>query len=354
MIRTATWLKRAPAAALALLVGCSGPDLPEIPDAGDLPLLSETGRAYEDVLADPRDPEVNGRLAVLLHRSGDLARAELFYRRASLLEAGEFAWIYRMAVVQLARDDYDAGVATLRHALRLEPDYAAARFRLGLAALRMGNRVEAEESARRLLEAGHAAWGHWLLGRSALERDAPQEALEEFQAACEAYPQFGAAHRGWGAAALALGREEEAREQFLLARRNRFRAPELTDPLLAEVLGDEIWPWQALRAGYEREERGELEEAAEVYRRALRLDPRCAAAHARLAAVSLKLGDAGAAERHYREAIRLDPAQDDARAVWGRLLASQQRYQEARRALREALQINPGLAEGLVGSPKTT
>ncbi len=338
-------------AALALAAaGCTSGGLPEIPEAGDLPLLSEAGRAYQDVLADPRNPETNARIAVLLHRAGDLARAEIFYHRAFLLRPDHFPSIYRMAVVQLAQNKYDAGVATLRHALGLEPDYVAARFRLALTALRMGNRVETEEICQGLLGADAAApWAHWLLGRSALAQEAPAEALDQFQAACERAPAFGAAHRGWGAAALALGRTGEAKAQFLLARRHRFQAPKLPDPRLEEVLGEEIWPWQALRRGYESEQRREFEAAASAYARALKLDPRCAAAHARLAAVSLMLGNAAAAERHYREAIRLDPAEDDARAAWGRLLASQNRYQEAQRAFREALDLNPAHLEALTG-----
>lgn len=339
------WL---PAAALIVLAGCSPSELPEIPEAGDLPLLADVGRAYEDVLADPRNPEANGRFAALLHRQGDLARAEIFYHRAFLLDTTNFAWIYRMAVVQLARDKYDAGVATLRHALRLKPDYAAGQFRLALAAFRMGNLVEAEEIGRRLATmAGVSAWARLLLGRIALSREAPNEAVPHFQAACEEFPGFGAARWSWGAAALALSRREEAKEQFILARRHRFEAPTLADPVLAEVLGDEIWPWQALARGYRQERRGALEQAERAYRHALELDPRCDAAHARLVSVYLRLGKLQEAEKHYREAIRLKPAQDDARAGYAALLMRQGRYQEARRAYREVLRINPAHVEAL-------
>ena len=69
------------------MCGCaSGPGLPELPAREDLKLDVAVERVYGELLASPRDPEVNGRLAMLLHGMGQYPEAELLYK----FQSGEF------------------------------------------------------------------------------------------------------------------------------------------------------------------------------------------------------------------------------------------------------------------------
>ena len=337
---------------VALLTeGCgSGTSLPELPERQRLPILSAIDRAYEDVQAEPRNAEVNGRLATILHLQGDVANALVLYRRAFALDPRSFRWAYLAAVIQLALEPGDAGTVALRHALSLRRDpYPAGLLRLARARLRMGDLEETASLAGRLEALGPmaAAWAAWLQGRIATLQNSHQSAANHFRRACEIFPAFGAAHWHWGRSAAQLQDAPAAQEHFRLADRHKFLAPPLPDPLTLEAAPGRVWAEDQIRHGYEAELRGDAGQAARLYREALSLDPAADEAHARLIAVLRSLGEAEAAIRHYHEALRLNPQQDDAYAAYGTLLVDQLRFQEARAAFDSALQINPYHPEAL-------
>jgi protein O-mannosyl-transferase len=66
---------------------------------------------------------------------------------------------------------------------------------------------------------------------------------------------------------------------------------------------------------------GQLLEAAEHYRRALRIEPRYFEAHVNLGAALEVLGDHASAEQHYRAALNINPNDPDARANLDAVLA---------------------------------
>ena len=110
----------------ALFAACaSGPELPEIPERTELALDISVEPAYGAVLSDPLDPEVNGRLARVLHKLGQHREAALFYERAHLLEPGAFRWAYYLADTQALDGNHPAATAGLRQALEIDPDYLA-------------------------------------------------------------------------------------------------------------------------------------------------------------------------------------------------------------------------------------
>jgi tetratricopeptide (TPR) repeat protein len=93
--------------------------------------------------------------------------------------------------------------------------------------------------------------------------------------------------------------------------------------------------------------RGDLEPAAEHYRRTVALDPASAAAQNNLAAVLSRLGQWDQAVVHYREAARLEPGIASIRVNLAGALIAVDRLDEAAAELREALRLAPGHPEAL-------
>lgn len=322
--------------------------LPEIPPREALPLQLAVDDAYEEVLVAPRDAAGNGRLATTLHRFDDLADAEVFYQRASLLELDSFRWLYLLGRVQAAQGKDALAVATLRRALSKQPGYVPARLLLAGLAVRMGNLVDSGATYRELLDAGEAvALAQFGLGQVQLRQGDPWAAAGSFQRACDAFPEFGPAHYALGVVSLQLGRGVEAREHLTLAERHKLRTPPFEDPLIEEVHGRQHQAWQFARTGYEHELAGRMEEAVAAYNQALRIDPRLAEAHARMILVQSSLGEEDRAIEHYHTALALDPNLADTHANYGLLLLRSERFTEARAAFDQAAAINPFQPEAL-------
>jgi tetratricopeptide (TPR) repeat protein len=93
--------------------------------------------------------------------------------------------------------------------------------------------------------------------------------------------------------------------------------------------------------------------AAELYARALRLNPRSPVAATCLGIARLALGDLSAAEVHLRAAIRLEPKNAE---IWNQLaavLSTAGRLDEAVKCHRQAVTLNPGSTQAWHGYGST-
>ncbi|MBT3295327.1 MAG: tetratricopeptide repeat protein [Verrucomicrobia bacterium] len=89
------------------------------------------------------------------------------------------------------------------------------------------------------------------------------------------------------------------------------------------------------------EAEGRMQEAARLYREALRMDPDLAEAHYCLGNVLKASGRKGDAIGHYRQAIRLKPDMADAHYNLGNALVALGRTEEAIGCYRQAVRRNP-------------
>jgi predicted O-linked N-acetylglucosamine transferase (SPINDLY family) len=102
---------------------------------------------------------------------------------------------------------------------------------------------------------------------------------------------------------------------------------------------------ECFRLGTELAERGQLDQAIALLRRACELDPASAAARCNLASAYRDRGEPQAALAGYREAARLAPQLAEAHYGIGLMLLGERRYEEALASLQRAAAINPRLAE---------
>jgi len=92
-------------------------------------------------------------------------------------------------------------------------------------------------------------------------------------------------------------------------------------------------------------QRGELEQAIALLRRAIELEPGHAAAHHNLGSACRDRGERQAALGAYREAARLAPKFAEAHYGIGLMLVEERSYEEALASLRRAIELSPRLAE---------
>src|SRR5947208_272661 len=79
------------------------PVLPQVdPSKFPLPLRDKVQKAYAAALSHPRDPAVNGAMGMLLQAADKSdKRAEIYYRRAQLIDPTSFRWTYYLGALQV-------------------------------------------------------------------------------------------------------------------------------------------------------------------------------------------------------------------------------------------------------------
>ena len=189
-------------------------------------------------------------------------------------------------------------------ALALDPDNldatlgkAAANFQ-GLVNYSVDDRTERIHSVeaqlnRVLLQSPNNAWAHDLMGRILNQTNRQAQAIEEFNRALSLNPNFAAAHALTGLAKLYEGHPEETERHVLEALRV---SPRDTDA--------NLWVgWM----GHAKLYLGAYEDALNLYRRSMDLNPNYPVGHLHLAATLVELGRLDEAKAEIKAALPLDP-----------------------------------------------
>ena len=214
------------------------------------------------------------------------------------------------------------------HALRLSPGMLQAQT--GRLSLLIGQ--QSPEEVERHLRAVREQYSRDADGLHGVaeffrKRKQYEDALEWYDAVFEVDPDYAQAHVGRGDALVRLERYEEAIETM---GRTVARNPGMpTVPVLRVLMGESA---QAL---------GRLEEASEQYELALADDPRHASAVDRLAMVRFRQERFGEALELYRRYIDINPDASTAYTNLGIVLHRMGRLDEARENLDHALSLDP-------------
>jgi len=237
-------------------------------------------------------------------------------------------------------------IATLRAALRLQPDYLPARLKLGESLLTAGELDESNRVYSAIVkESSDVAEAYYGLGRIDAARGNLAPAAESLRKACELFPTYGAAHYALAQVDGKLGKSEESQEHLKVFAKNKTIVPPVDDPLRDELRRLDMGAPSHLERGVQLEQVGRVEDAIAETEKALQLDPTLVRAHVNLIILYGRNGNPDKAEEHYRTAVKLNPRQfPDAYYNHGVLLLQQGKLDETEKAFRRALEIDPSYA----------
>lgn len=175
-------------------------------------------RFVERVEADPGSFDDGGdraavgyALGMTWQQLGDLERAESAYRDALAGDPGFTDALVNLAGIRKLRGDRAEAWKLFEECLRVAPDSVPGLVNAGLFLLEEGKFEQGEELLRRALARSETQTGaHLGLADAAARRGAHEEAIGHLARAAELGHESAPMRRAWGAAALALGRREEA------------------------------------------------------------------------------------------------------------------------------------------------
>lgn len=166
----------------------------------------------DEILAEPNPPQdAISFAATLAFERRDLVAAVEYCDRLLTLtpDDGHTLLLKGRALSDL--NQHDAALGCLEHAVKAEPDLAAAHYNLGWVYQRTGDTtraIEAYRAAIALQEPYPVAWNN--LGLLLEQTGDWEGAVQAFQTAIEQFPEFSPAHNNLGATFAASGRFKSA------------------------------------------------------------------------------------------------------------------------------------------------
>lgn len=235
-----------------------------------------------------------GAMANLLMAARDLPTAEPYYRNALALDPSDRRWAYYLGHLYRNNGPLTEAAASFEHARELDPDDVATLVWLGDAYLALGRPDDAQPLFRRAVGLDPGSAAAWYgAGRVALAAGDHRPAVEALERALEIHPNATAIHYPLGLAWRGLGEMERA-ERHLAVPGTVEAQP--ADPLMT-ALDDLLQSAEAYEArGRYAFDAGQWAAAADLFERALALDPADTGLRNRLGTALWRMGDRRGAE----------------------------------------------------------
>jgi tetratricopeptide (TPR) repeat protein len=306
--------------------------------------------AYAAATHQPQNADLVARLAMVLHAWEEWDHATAVYRVAHNLAPRDYRWWHLAGLLETRRGRHVEAVQMFGRAAQLAPSEPAVQLRLAEAQLETGDLDGSEPAFKKLTgHAATAAAAEYGLGRVAMARRDPTTALQHFEKALAAFPEFGAAHYGRALAYRRLGRGADA--DAALAQQQQCLAcwPPTGDTLAAALAAIREDAGAVLQRGLALARDGQDGPAIEAHERALSLDPALTQARVNLITLYGRTGNWSRAEEEYRQALKSGTNVAEAHANYGQVLLAERRAADAVPIFRSALSINPADAQAWNG-----
>src|SRR5215470_8033464 len=309
--------------------------------------------------ADRDNVELGFYLAETFFSGGDLERASGYFKKILASDPGHFEALVYSGIAASESGDPAAAESALQRSIERRPDAFLPHFALGTLYAHLSRWEEAEEALGRALECAPVPSAHILLGNVFREKGELSRAIHEFEEAIRLAPeseeavfQLGLCYldKNWHKRALdcfqqALEKNPRRLEYQeavrLLERRSGYELPRVEGPGAA-----------AFKDAEESAAKGSLARAQELYRKAMRAEPRNPTIRVSFALLSASMGRWKEAIAACREVLAADPEDVVAAAACSTLaeaLRAEGQARESAEFLREFLDKHPSKTAQAVG-----
>lgn len=293
---------------------------------------------------EPRETALAfGELGMRLLAAEFFDAAATSFQNATLLSPDEARWTYYLAHAHRNRGDAAAAAAGFERTLAIDPGQMAAAWWLGSVYLELGRAADAQALFGRTQAAeGFQVAALHGLGRAALAQGRYEDAVLHLERALTLSPGATSARYPLGLAYQKLGRPGEAEAQLRYRSTSAIRPP---DALIDALDGLVESPVALHSQGVAASLVGDWNKAADLFGRAVALDPGTASAHLNLAVALHHAGSHDEALAAARRAIALAPREARAYLIAGTVLASLGRDDDSVSTYIEGTRADPRFAE---------
>ena len=309
--------------------------------------------------ADRANVELGFYLAETFFSSGDLDRASSYFKKILAVDPIHFEALVYSGIASSEAGDTDAAENALRRAIERKPDAFLPHFALGTLCAHLSRWEEAERELSRAIDAAPVPSAHILLGNVLREKGELTKAIQQFEEALRLAPESEEAVFQLGLCYLEKNWSKRALECFQQALEKNPRRLEYQEAVrLLERKGGYELPRvdgpgaAAFKDAEESAARGYLERAQELYRKAMRAEPRNPTIRVSFALLSASMGRWKEAIAACREVLAADPEDVVAAAACSTLaeaLRSEGDPRGAAEFLREFLEKHPSKTAQAVG-----
>jgi tetratricopeptide (TPR) repeat protein len=309
--------------------------------------------------SDRENVELGFYLAETFFSAGELERASAYFKKILAVDPSHFEALVYSGIASSESGDTEAAEASLKRAIDRKPDAFLPHFALGTLYAHLSRWEEAESALVRALEAAPVPSAHILLGNVLRETGELTRAIHEFEEARRLAPESEEAVFQLGLCYLEKNWLKRALECFQQALEKNPRRLEYQEAVrLLEGRRGYAFPRvdgpgaAAFKDAEESAARGSLERAQELYRQAMRAEPRNPTIRVSFALLSASMGRWKEAIAACREVLAADPEDVVAAAACSTLaeaLRAEGRPREAAEFLREFLDHRPSKTAQAVG-----
>ncbi len=260
--------------------------------------------------------------------------AEMSFREAVRLKPDYFTARLQLGEALLRKGDFAGAKSEWQYIVKYSAPVSEAHYGLGLICMRQGDMTQAESEFRTALRLrGNQGYPEAAekLGEVLLRKGKWEAAARIFKEVLAVQPGSLAATNGLATALARLGKRFEAQKQFAQAHAMLQRSLQLQRAQGENNQGLESWM------------AGDLQHAAESFRRALAEDPAYSEAHNNLGGVLWQQGERQEAIAEFRAAIGSNPDFAQAHNNLGNALLQTGNIDSAIKEFRTAIAFTPGL-----------
>jgi len=317
-------------------------------------------RVLEELFrSDRENVELGFYLAETFFSGGELDRASAYFKKILAADPNHFEALVYSGIAASESGDTAAAEAALHRAIERKPDAFLPHFALGTLYAHLSRWEDAEAALGRALDCAPVPSAHILLGNVLREKGELTRAIHEFEEAIRLAPESEEAVFQLGLCYLDKNWHKRALECFqqaleknprrleyqeavrLLERRSGYELPRVDGPGAA-----------AFKDAEDSAARGALSRAQELYRKAMRAEPRNPTIRVSFALLSASMGRWKEAIAACREVLAADPEDVVAAAACSTLaeaLRAEGSPREAAEFLREFLEKHPSKTAQAVG-----